>query len=140
MVAPTDRRDRSTISGDQGNPIRRCAYRNYAYPEGYAHAGRWIGAGVGPDSRLLTLGWMHGEDGTDTSLRVHAGTVASRIAVFAPTDDPVNSGRLVVAAARRSWQRGHTTWTAEADWLRIAAAQGDHTDARIGLTWHMPMP
>jgi hypothetical protein len=27
MVAPTDRRARSTIGSDHGNPIRRCASR-----------------------------------------------------------------------------------------------------------------
>ena len=27
-----------------------CAYRNYAYADGYTHGGRWLGAAAGPDS------------------------------------------------------------------------------------------
>ena len=41
-------------SSPVGRPfLRYCAYRNYAYPQGYTNAGRWIGSSVGP--RLTPL-------------------------------------------------------------------------------------
>lgn len=117
-------------------PERGCAYRNYAYPEGYTSAGRWIGASVGPDSRLLTLGLIDAELGA--SLRLHAGAVGSRIGTYSPlTDDPRSSGRLIAVAARQSFQWGPAAITAELDWLRVHAADGDLTEARLGANIRM---
>jgi len=115
------------------HPLRPCAYRNYAYPEGYASAGRWMGAAVGPDSRVLTLGWMDTERGS--SLRLHSGRIGSRIATFTPDpNDPQTSGRLLGVAARQDFRWGDASVTAELDWLRIHAADGDRTEARLGAT------
>jgi hypothetical protein len=115
------------------HPLRPCAYRNYAYPEGYTHATRWIGAAAGSDSRVLTLGWLDAANGT--SLRLHDGRVGSRIGTFSPDpNDPRTSGRLVGVAARQDFRWGATGVTAELDWLRVHAPDGDRTEARVGAT------
>ena len=73
-------------------PEKGCAYRNYAYPEGYVNAGRWIGSSAGPDSRLLTLGWIGASTGR--SVKLNLGRVGSRIGSYSPLpDDPRSSGR-----------------------------------------------
>jgi hypothetical protein len=66
------------------DPNKGCAYRNHAYPEGYTHAARWLGASVGPDSELLSLGWL--DAASDTRVRVHGGRVGSRIGRFSARD------------------------------------------------------
>ena len=115
------------------HPLRPCAYRNYAYPEGYTHAARWIGAAAGPDSRVLTLGWLDAARGT--SLRLHDGRVGSRIGSFTPDpNDPRSSGRLVGVAARQEFRWTGMRVTAELDWLRVRAPDGDRTEARVGAT------
>jgi hypothetical protein len=68
------------------HPLRPCAYRNHAYPEGYASAGRWLGASQGADSRVLTLGWIAAEQGT--SLRFHAGRIGTRVGVVGASSTP----------------------------------------------------
>jgi membrane-associated phospholipid phosphatase len=119
------------------HPLRPCAYRNHAYPEGYTQDGRWLGASAGPDSRVWTFGWFDAQGGT--SLRLHAGTVGSRVGVFAEEADTSNAGRLVGASLRQSWPWGPFTLGAEADWLRIATPLGPRTDARAGLSVRMPL-
>lgn len=119
-------------------PRRGCAYRNHAYPQGYTHAGRWIGHAAGPDARLLTLGWLHAGG---ASLRLHAGSVGSRVGSSSPTTlDPAHAGRLVGASAR--WRfAGGRQWSVspEVDWLRVRAAQGRRTEARIGATLNVAL-
>ncbi|CAG1018092.1 hypothetical protein BURC_02824 [Burkholderiaceae bacterium] len=117
---------------------RPCAYRNSAYPDGYTHAGRWLGAAIGPDSRLLTLGWMDAAAGRD--LRLHGGRVGSRVGRFSPlTDDPATSGPLLGVAARQSLQWGAAAITAEFDWLRVRAAGGERTERRLGAQISIPL-
>ncbi|HEX3142003.1 MAG TPA: capsule assembly Wzi family protein, partial [Rhizobacter sp.] len=115
-----------------------CAYRNYAYPQGYVSAGRWLGASVGPDSRLLTLGWIDADHGG--SLRLHLGQVGSRIGSYSPlVDDPRSSGTLYGFSARRSFAWGPATLTPEIDWSRVDAPGGPSTEARIGLNLRMSL-
>ncbi len=115
-----------------------CAYRNYAYPEGYTNAGRWMGSSVGPDSRLLTLGWLDAAGGT--TLRLHAGRVGSRVGSFSPyTPDDDTSGRLFGFSARQRFDWAGATITPELAWQRIAAPAGTHTDLRIGATLQMSL-
>lgn len=110
-----------------------CAYRNYAYAGGYTHGGRWMGAGVGPDSRLLTVGWLDAE--RRTSLRLHAGRVGARIGELGGTDDPRHAGRLIGLAAGTQFQWGPATVAPELSWLRIRADDGRKVEARIGATF-----
>jgi hypothetical protein len=120
-----------------GRPfLRDCAYRNYAYPQGYTDAGRWMGASVGPDSRLFTFGWADAVRGT--SLRLDAGSVGSRIGTYTPLlIDPATSGRLFAVSAKQSFAWGPAVVTPEIDWVHVAAPQGGRTQARIGASLAM---
>ena len=110
-----------------------CAYRNSAYPDGYASAGRWLGAGVGPDSRLFTLGWLDAASGT--SLRLDVGRIGAGIGAYTPqTRDAATSGRLVGMSARREFRWVATTITPTLDWIRIAAPAGTRRELRAGAT------
>jgi hypothetical protein len=119
-------------------PEHGCAYRNWAYPQGYANGGRWIGSAAGADSRVATLGWLDAEGGT--LLKVHAGTIGSRVGVFSVPDDPAHSGRMRGIGARQSWSWGRATIGAELDWMRTDAPLGLRQDARMGLALRMPLP
>ena len=115
-------------AGDKG-----CAYRNHAYPQGYASAGRWIGAGAGPDSRLLTLGWL--DSSRDLALRLQWGRIGSRVGSYsAEVDDGRWSGRVLGIQARRDFNWRGATVTPQIDWLRTHAPDGRRTQARIGFT------
>ncbi len=117
-------------------PLKDCAYRNYAYPQGYASAGRWIGASVGPDSRLLTLGWLDVARGR--SWRVHFGSVGSRVGTYsALVDDPQFSGHLIGISARQDVAWGASTLRPELDLFRMATPSGVRTQARIGARLSM---
>jgi hypothetical protein len=115
---------------------RPCAYRNYAYPEGYVSAHRWLGAGSGPDSRLLTLGWLNTD--WDATLHLYHGRIGSRIGSFSAVDrDPQTSGRLTGVTARREMTWGRLRFTPEFGWLRLSAPAGTSHDVRVGLTMNM---
>jgi membrane-associated phospholipid phosphatase len=119
-----------------GKPILSNAYRNYAYPDGYTDDGRWLGAGVGPDSRLFSFGWIDAD--ADSLVRVAVGHVGSRIGVFSPdTFDPRESGRLLAVSARRSFEWGPATWTPQLDWSRVRAPAGTQRETRLGLEMRM---
>jgi len=114
-----------------------CAYRNYAYADGYTHGGRWLGAAAGPDSRLLTLGWLNAE--RRSSLRLHAGRIGQRMGDLGSPRDARANGRLVGLAASTEWQWGPATVTPELSWLRVNADGGRQTQARIGATVTVPL-
>jgi membrane-associated phospholipid phosphatase len=115
----------------KGGPIPNCAYRNYAFP-GYASGNRWIGASIGSDGHLLTLGWIDSD--WDSGIRVDFGRVGSR---FGTTDDEgqvPSAGRLWAVSARRSWHLGASArLTPEFDWNRVATAAGVRVESRFGL-------
>jgi membrane-associated phospholipid phosphatase len=113
-------------------PIRGCAYRNYAFPYGYASDDRWLGASVGPDSRLLTFGWIDAV--WESSLRIDLGRVGSRIGTFdAQSDGSTAAGRLLGLSARRTFHWGPARLTPEFDWNRVATTVGVHVESRIGV-------
>jgi hypothetical protein len=116
-----------------------CAYRNHAYPQGYVNNGRWLGASVGPDSRLATVGWVDAVNGG--LVKLHFGSVGSRIGSYSPlVDDPRTSGRLYGLSARRSFAWGGAVLTPQIDWSRVDAAAGRWTQARIGIDLRVGMP
>jgi hypothetical protein len=119
------------------HPARPCAYRNHAYPDGYATAGRWIGSPFGSDARVLTLGWLDVDRGT--SVRLHSGRIGSRVAVFDEALSPRYSGKLMGLNARQSWQWGGATLSAELDWFQVNAPLGRECEARAGITMHLPL-
>lgn len=122
-----------------GRPgLKGCAYRNYAYPEGYTSGGRWVGAGVGPDSRILTLGWLDADTGT--SIRLSAGRVGARTGRYSPfVVDPAYAGRLIGVSAQREFQWGAATVAPEVAWQHVSASQGGQNDLRIGARLQMSL-
>jgi membrane-associated phospholipid phosphatase len=121
-----------------GSSERGCAYRNYAYPGGFTASNRWLGASVGSDGRLLTLGWIDSE--WDSAVRVDIGQVGSRIG---RSDDGLVAndvaGRLLALSLRRSWHVGGVSITPEFDWNRIDTSAGRRVDARVGLETSVPL-
>ncbi len=109
-----------------------CAYHNYAYLDGYTASNRWLGASVGADGKLLTLGWMDSE--WDSSLRLDYGHVGSNVGTFGVPFEPALSGRpLWALSARRSWHFGSTSLTPEFDWTRVQWMDGTRVSSRVGL-------
>jgi len=112
--------------------VPRCAYVNYAYHNGFTNGNRWLGASVGSDGKLLTLGWIDSE--WDSSLRLDYGHVGTRIDTFNEAVQPQAPGApLWALSARRSWHFGSTSVTPEFDWTRLDARDGVHVSSRIGV-------
>ena len=122
----------------RGSPTPGCAYRNHAYPGGYTASNRWLGASIGPDARLVTLGWMNSE--WDSDVRIGFGRVGAHLGTFGALDgtDDV-AGDLLTLSARRSWHFGSTSVTPEFDWNRVAAAGGMRVSSRLGLEVSTPI-
>jgi Capsule assembly protein Wzi len=114
-----------------------CAYRNHAYPQGYVTRERWLGAAVGPDSRLLTLGWL--DSRSSTSVKLHYGEVGSRIASFAPPGDASNSGHLAGIVARTAFRGRRIDIEPQAGFIQVRTPSGTQNDARIGVTFKMTL-
>ena len=109
-----------------------CAYVNYAYRNGFTNGNRWLGASVGSDGKLLTLGWIDSE--WDSAVRLDYGHVGSHIDTFSESIQPVSPGTpLWALSARRSWHFGSTSVTPEFDWTRLEGPDGVHVSSRIGL-------
>jgi membrane-associated phospholipid phosphatase len=117
--------------GLKGSNEHDCAYRNHEYPGGYTASNRWMGASVGPDSRLLTLGWIDSE--WDSSVRVDYGHVGSQIGGFASIGDDAATGPVWGLSARRSWHLGSVRLTPELDWNRVLTPTGVRVESRVGL-------
>ena len=115
-----------------GSTSPNCAYTNYAYPEGFTNGGRWLGASVGADGKLLTIGWIDSD--WDSALRLSYGHVGSHAGTFADPFEPEEPGRpLWALSARRSWHFGATSITPEFDWTRVEASNGLHVSSRVGV-------
>ena len=115
----------------KGGPIPNCAYRNYAYPEGFTSGNRWIGASVGSDARLVTVGWIDSE--WDSAIRVDFGRVGSRIGMSDDEGQAPAAGHLWALSARRTWHVGSASLTPEFDWNHVATATGVRVETRLGL-------
>jgi membrane-associated phospholipid phosphatase len=116
----------------RGSTSAHCAYENYAYPDGFTNGGRWLGASVGADGKLLTLGWIDSD--WDSDVRLSYGHVGSHVGTFVPPSDPLVPGHpLWALSARRSWHFGATSVTPEFDWTRVEAADGFHVWSRVGV-------
>jgi hypothetical protein len=119
--------------------LENCVYRNGAYPGGYTSGGRWLGASVGPDSRLLTFGWLDADN--EQIVRMHIGYVGSRVGRFQSfqlNPSPDTSGNLLGISARRRFRSGHISITPEAALTQISAPSGRHVDLRMGVSLKMP--
>lgn len=115
--------------------VRGCAYLNYAYPDGYTDGNRWLGASVGSDGKLLTLGWIDAD--WRSAVRLDYGHVGSRLGVFGP--DLPRASPVWALSARRTWQWGATSLTPQFDWNRVATSQGVRATSRVGLEMAMSL-
>ena len=121
-----------------GLPISGCAYRNWFYPGGFTASNRWLGASVGSDARLLTVGWIDSD--WDSAVRLDFGRLGSRIGAFEPLPaEGVSGGRLWALSLRRSWHLGAARLTPEFDWNRVSTVDGVRVESRAGLEWSMPL-
>jgi membrane-associated phospholipid phosphatase len=121
-----------------GPTVAGCAYRNYAYPGGYTDANRWLGASIGADGKLLTLGWIDSE--WNSAIRLDYGHVGSNIDTFGVSPGPQSvSSPLWALSARRTWQFGATSVTPEIDWTRIATPEGVRVTPRAGVEMSMTL-
>jgi hypothetical protein len=120
-----------------GAPLHRgvdpgCAYRNYAFPSGYASAGRWIGDSLGPDSTLATLGWL--DAAHDRELRLHYGYAGARIGNFSAVEpDPTYSGRLTGVDFEQGMRIGAFTVRPHISLLHTSAPTGSRNDVNAGV-------
>jgi membrane-associated phospholipid phosphatase len=122
----------------KGASQRDCAYRNHIYPGGYTSANRWLGASVGSDARLVTLGWIDTE--WESAIRIDGGRVGSRIGAFvAPAEEGSTSGRLWAFSARRTWHLGAASLTPQFDWSRVTRVAGMQVASRFGLEVSLPV-
>ena len=121
----------------KGGPIPGCAYRSYAYTGGYTSAYRWLGASAGPDAHLVTLGWINSS--WDSSLRIDAGRIGSRIGTSDNDMFATVPGPFVAVSARRGWQVGSAHLTPEFDWTRVSTPTGVVRQSRFGLEMSMTL-
>ncbi len=113
-------------------PMVGCAYRNYAYPGGYTNGRRWLGAGWGPDARVLTLGWI--DSAADASWKLHWGRLRTGFGAFdSAIDDPAAAGTLLAASYAQLWRFGAVGVRPEATWLRLRGANGTRAALRAGV-------
>ena len=113
----------------KGPTVPNCAYLNYAYPGGYTNGNRWLGASIGSDGKLLTLGWI---DSTwDSAVRLDFGHIGSSVDTFGPPVAP--SPSIWAFSARKGWHVGSTSITPEFDWMRIATPEGVRVSPRVGI-------
>jgi membrane-associated phospholipid phosphatase len=109
-----------------------CAYLNYAYPKGFTNGNRWLGAAIGSDGKLLTLGWI--DTDWDSVVRLSYAHVGSHMGTFGLPLEPVAPGRpLWSLSARRTWRFGDTSVTPEFDWTREALIDGVRASPRVGV-------
>jgi membrane-associated phospholipid phosphatase len=109
-----------------------CAYLNYAYSNGYTNGQRWLGAGIGSDGKVVTLGWIDSE--WDAGVKLSYGHVGTSIDASSGSVQPLSPyAPLWAFSARRSWHFGSTSVTPEFDWTRLQRADGVHVSPRIGL-------
>jgi membrane-associated phospholipid phosphatase len=109
-----------------------CAYVNYAYTNGFTNGNRWLGASIGADGKLLTLGWIDSE--WDSAVRLAYAHVGTHIDTYSDSVRPLVPGApLWALSARRSWHFGSTSITPEFDWTRLEARDGIHVAPRFGV-------
>ncbi|MEY2686063.1 MAG: hypothetical protein RL375_261 [Pseudomonadota bacterium] len=117
-----------------------CAYRNGQYPNGYASAGRWLGASQGPDARLLSFS-LFDQTGA-TRLRLDTGML-SGFAGRAPTlAGPPTSGvttRLLSLQAQRSYAWSGGQLTPELGWQRLSRPGRTQSDLSVGAQWSLSL-
>jgi len=119
-------------------------YVNGVYRQGYTNGARWVGPAVGSGSRVTTLGWMDGQ--TQTTLRLHWGTVGKTLGAYDPSATSAGagpSGKLRALSASRTWHYRSLSITPELAYTHLSTGQDTgsnlKTNTRVGLTIQVPM-
>jgi Capsule assembly protein Wzi len=122
-------------------PDKGCAYSNSSYPQGYTHANRWLGASQGPDSRLLSLGWLDADNAQ--ALRFSAGKIGRELGNRVPGADRIGPGSLWSAAWQKQfkpqWLGANAELSPELSYTRFKGAGPAFKDWRAGLTLNWSM-
>ncbi|MEX8519201.1 MAG: capsule assembly Wzi family protein [Leptothrix sp. (in: b-proteobacteria)] len=133
----------SSCNGTHGSARQLgCAYRNYLYPQGYASQRRWLGAGTGPDARVVTLGWFGADSAT--SLRLHAGLLdgvnqtSSELGAVAPYV-PGAVARLYAAQWQRELPLAGGVLTPQLGWQRLSGRDWASNSVSFGANWRISL-
>jgi hypothetical protein len=127
-----------------GERLLNYAYRNGQYPEGYASERRWLGAGTGPDARVLTLGWLHAPSGS--ALRLNVGRIeglaqagsASQPGAVAPFVAGARA-RLRALQLQREWPLAGGVLTPQFGWQRLSGSDWADNSLLLGLQWRVSL-
>lgn len=117
--------------------LKNCAYGNGSYPQGYTHYNRWLGTSQGPDSRLLTLGWLD----TDNAqvVKLHTGNIGSQLGNRVPGAANAGTGSLRSASWQKQWAIGSVQVTPEVSYTHLKQATTRFKDWRAGATVSWPL-
>ena len=121
----------SSLPGQQRLP--RCAYLNHQYPQGYTNGARWAGASQGPDSRLLSLGWLSASGAR--LLRLHHGRVGVSLGSYRPRAEDPPRGRLTAFSAQQTFILAGLRLTPGFAWTRLDQAPGLERGRRVLAHW-----
>jgi hypothetical protein len=120
-------------------PIKPCAYLNGSYATGFTHANRWLGASQGPDSRILSLGWIDAPSAQ--ALRLSAGKIGRQIGNISAQAPQAGVGNVWSLAWQRDWAlTPRISLTPELAYTRLQNAGPDFKDWRAGLSLRMALP
>ncbi len=117
--------------------IKPCAYLNGAYAQGFTTSNRWLGASQGPDSRIVSVGWLDAQ--SRQALRLSAGNIGSQLGNFVPGAAQAGRGSLWALSWQREWQLGRASLTPELTYTRFNAAGPDFKNLRAGLSVRLPL-
>jgi Capsule assembly protein Wzi len=119
------------------NEIKGCAYVNSNYTEGYTHYNRWLGASQGPDSKLLSLGWLDTEN--QQTVKLQAGKIGTRLGTYFPAVPNAGVGSLWTASWQKQWKLGRSQLTPELSYTHLKDANTSSGNWRAGATISWPI-
>jgi hypothetical protein len=118
--------------------IKPCAYLNGSYATGFTHANRWLGASQGPDSRIVSLGWI--DTPSQQALRFSTGKIGRQIGNITPQAPQAGVGNVWSLAWQKDWALSKTiSLTPELAYTRLQNAGPGFKDWRAGLQLRMAL-
>lgn len=117
--------------------IKGCAYANGNYSEGYTHYNRWLGASQGPDSKLLSLGWLDTDN--QQTVKLQAGKIGVQLGNRVPGSPNAGTGSLWAASWQKQWKFGRSQLTPELGYTHLKDATKSSGNWRAGATISWPI-
>jgi Capsule assembly protein Wzi len=118
--------------------IKPCAYLNGNYASGFTHTNRWLGASQGPDSRILSLGWI--DTPSAQALRLSAGKIGRQIGNFSANAPQAGVGDVWSLSWQKDWPLSkNISLTPELAYTRLQNAGPSFKDWRAGLSLRMAL-